>query len=177
LAKLYNPVATHVFAAGHDIPISSALWLPDGAGGRVAVHDAPFHDSASDPKLPPVSDTPANPTATHLFAAAHDTAFRAPILAPAGSFGSLAAHLTPFHVSASGRLVVTSSPTATQLLAEVHVTANGICFGLAKAAMAAGDATWVVTAADDMATGAPSTTASATSPGTANLRIRFSPRS
>ena len=94
-----SPTATQYAAVGQDTLPRLPTTLSAGTGGLAVVHLLPFHDSASGAEPVPVKYWP---TATQLFAVAHDTPSRMTPVEPAGAGSLLGRHALPFQVSASG---------------------------------------------------------------------------
>jgi hypothetical protein len=113
-----------VVAAVQDTPARLLNDAPTGIGMGWTVHVVPFQPSASGVRAELEITAP---TASHAVAAPQDTPLTDALVTPAGRGIVTSDQVVPFQVSANGAVVnvvddVTDTPTATQLVDEVHET-------------------------------------------------------
>jgi hypothetical protein len=120
----YHPTAVQLLARAHEIPTRVLNFVAlVGLGVACTHHLLPFQCSASVNPAPLLSRY--CPTAVQLVGAAHETSYRELAAAPAGLGVSWIDQVLPFQRSArvnAAPLLVWYSPTAVQLVGEVHDT-------------------------------------------------------
>ena len=114
-AFVAEPTAKQLVAAVHDTPPSVLPLLPLGFGLRTIDHVVPLKCSTSVFLAEPVRLSPA---ATQLVALVHDTSSSSAADEPGTPGPALIDHFVPFQRSA--RVVVSTEPTATQLVLAAH---------------------------------------------------------
>ena len=115
------PTAMHIPVPAHATPDHFGTVAPGGVGLVTIDHAVPFQRSIKVVWVVPVF---VDPTAKQVVGSGHATAWRALVVAPDG-FGLVTIdHAVPFHRSMSVLVVepVVENPTATQFVADVHLT-------------------------------------------------------
>src|SRR5215468_3674740 len=117
-----NPTATHLETKEQDT-LENSLALPEGTAAACTVHLVPFQRSASGTSL--LEPLTKSPTASHAFAAVHDTVLSWLVVDPDGCGVVLRAHFVPFQCAANGNWCPEPSvknPTAMHALVAGHDT-------------------------------------------------------
>lgn len=114
-----RPTPTQNCEPAHEIPLSSARWVPLTGGAEPTVHPDPFHVSTSGCAT---EGWITKPTAMHQEFPMQVTPLSWVLVDPAGIVTAWIDHDVPFHCSASG--VFAEPPTAMQDCTEVQLTAT-----------------------------------------------------